>query len=82
MTSPRKRIESLLLEEATGRLSEAELLELEVLLRDHPDVDRGAYERSAATVFLAAAASSAEAMPASLYSRILSDGERVLVESD
>lgn len=82
MISPHRQLELLLLQEATGRLSAAEQAELNELLRQHPDIDRYAYARTAAKVFLAAAATSTRAMPGDLYAKIVADGERLIEEAD
>jgi anti-sigma factor RsiW len=75
MRSAQARIETLLVAEATGTLSKAESAELEALLASHPDVDRYAFQRTAAAVFLVAADPSA-AMPGHLRARIVADVER------
>jgi hypothetical protein len=79
MTDRRKRLESLLIDEATDNLTDATRAELDVLLREHPEVDRHAFERVAAAVFLSiGAAGQDEKMPASLKSRLTLDAEQLL----
>lgn len=77
MTSWRGRIETLLVAEATGTLSDAESAELESLLVAHPDIDRYAFQRPAAAVFLAVGDVSA-AIPDNLRSRIMARAGRPL----
>jgi hypothetical protein len=48
------RLDDLLLSRATEGLSKADTLELTRLLELHPEVDEGAYERTAAAIMLAA----------------------------
>lgn len=76
MTNSRERAQALLVLEATGSLSPGESTELEALLLAHPDIDRYAFARPAAAVFLASAASPSQPMPASLYSRVIAAAER------
>jgi anti-sigma factor RsiW len=78
----RGRIDALLVAEATSILSDAEERELEDLLAAHPEVDRYAYQRPAAAVFLAVGAASAAGMPVGLRSRILAAAERSLADGD
>ena len=70
MTRSRKSLDELLVAEATDRLSDAERAELEALLAEHPDVDRHAFERAAAAVFLAVGAAQSEPLPASLGAKL------------
>ena len=70
MTDRSERIELLLIDEATDKLSDADKAELEALLTEHPEVDRHAYERVAAAVFLSVGAAGNERMPDSLKSRL------------
>lgn len=70
MTARRDRLDALLVDEATGSLSESERIELDQLLAEHSDVDRYAFERAAAAVFLAAAAPQDEPMPARLSAKL------------
>lgn len=81
MTSQRERIEALLVDEATEGLNAADSMELESLLAAHPDVDRYAFQRVAATVFLAACGPPTEAMPASLKAKLASQAERFVSNS-
>jgi len=78
MTTPRERLEALLADEATDRLSAPARAELRALLAEHTDVDRYAFERAAAAVFLAVGAARAENMPANLGSKLALDAERWL----
>ncbi len=78
MTTPRERIDALLVDEATDGLDAAARAELDALLTEHPDVDRYAFERAAAAVFLAAGAGLEEPMPTELSSKLTVDAERVL----
>ena len=80
--SLRRRIDALLLAEATSVLSDAESQELENLLAANPGIDRYAFARPAAAVFLAAGASSTHAMPSALRSKILAAAEGSLEEGD
>lgn len=74
MTTTRERLDVLLVDEATDCLTDATRAELETLLAGHPDVDRYAFERTAAAVFLAVAGA-AEELPAALGSRLAVDAE-------
>lgn len=67
----RDRLWELLADRATQGLSQAEARELDALLAQHPDVDPDSMDLAAAAVDLAIA-ESADAMPASLKSRIAS----------
>ena len=73
----RNLIELLLAEDAIEGLDDAGRAELEALLARHPEADRHALERSAATVFLAACEPTEE-MPAHLRERLIADAEQVL----
>lgn len=83
MTERSQRLELLLIDEATGNLTDASRAELDALLRQHPEVDRHAFERVAAAVFLSiGAAGQEEKMPASLRSRLTLRAEQLLASSD
>jgi len=82
MTATSERIELLLVEEATERLSPEKVAELEMLLIENKSVDRYAFERVATTVFLAATMVSPSVMPSELYARLIDDGERSLESAD
>ena len=82
MTAWRARVEDLLVAEATDSLSQAEALELETLLREHPETDRHSFELAAGSVFLAAAEYRSEAIPSDLYTRLLDEGEELVRGSD
>ena len=82
MTTPRDRIDALLVDEATGNLEDAGRTELDALLGEHPSVDRYAFERAAATVFLAIGGVGGGRMPAALRSKLADDAERLLSPGD
>jgi len=82
MTGWRARVEDLLVAEATDALSSAEALELEALLREHPEMDRHSFELAAGFVFLAAAEYRSEGIPGDLYTRLLAKGEALVRSSD
>jgi len=83
MTDRRERLESLLIDEATENLADASKAELEALLTEHPEVDRYAFERVAAVVFLSiGAAGQNEQMPASLKSTLSLDAKQLLEPQD
>lgn len=71
------RIAELLVREAIHGLSDSERSELESLLGVDTDVDRYAFQRATAGVFLAVAAASAEQMPFTLKSKLLHDAEQM-----
>jgi len=78
MTTAHERIDALLVDEATGNLDDAGKAELEALLAEHRDIDRFAFERAAAAVFLAVGAAFDEQMPATLISKLAVDAEQEL----
>jgi anti-sigma factor RsiW len=78
MTTPRERIDALLVDEVTDGLDATARAELEALLAEHPDVDRYGFERVAAAVFLTAGATLHERMPATLRSKLTVAAERAL----
>ncbi|MGD8339850.1 MAG: hypothetical protein PVH89_03660 [Gammaproteobacteria bacterium] len=80
MSFRRERIEALLVDEATGKLSAEERRELKELLRESPGVDRYAFERAAAAVFLSGLAAPAKLMPDDLSARIIAAGEQAVNE--
>ncbi len=82
MSWRRKRMEALLVDEATGNLSAEEMRELERLLQQHSSVDRYAFERVAAAVVLAGAARPDDQMPEHLTRRIVDAAEKLLAGSD
>ena len=81
MTAPREKIDALLVDEATVGLDDAARAELEALLTEHSDVDRYAFERAAAIVFLVGAAR-IEQMPATLRSKLAAEAELMLPLQD
>jgi hypothetical protein len=82
MSTRRKRIEMLLARKAVEPLSETETARLARLLNEHPDIDRDAFERAAATVLLAAAADADSVMPSGLRNRLRTDALSVLARGD
>jgi len=78
MTAQRRQIDELLVKRATEGLSPAEEVQLDYLLARHPDIDRDAFERAAATVFLAACAEPAARMPEGLRDRLQMDALSVV----
>jgi anti-sigma factor RsiW len=80
MSRHHERIEALLVDEAIGDISAEERLELDRLLREHEDVDRYAFERAAAAVFLAGAGSPSQSMPVDLTAKLVAAGERLVAE--
>jgi hypothetical protein len=76
MTTEREPRDALLVDAATEGLDAAASMELESLLARHPDVDRYAFERAAAAVFLAACGTPTEQMPASLKSKLAMNAEQ------
>lgn len=83
MTDRSERLESLLIDEATDNLTDASRTELEALLTEHPEVDRHAFERVAAAIFLSIGATGQEEqMPASLKSRLSFDATKLLGPQD
>jgi hypothetical protein len=81
MSARRKQIEALLVRQAVERLSAAENDRLERLLDAHPDIDRDAFERAAATVLLAAADADS-VMPSGLRNRLRADAFSLLERGD
>ena len=77
MSASRDRLELLLVEEATGSLTKRDRAELDALLVEYPDVDRYAFERAAASVFLAAARPTNVPLPKALYRQIQATSERL-----
>jgi len=76
MSRDLKKLEELLVDEATEGLDRVASEELEGLLSEHPDVDRYAYERTAAAVFLSVGVQEDEELPASLRTRLSADADR------
>jgi hypothetical protein len=73
VTPPPERLDELLLSEAIGRLSDEEASELERLLAGQRDIDRYAWERAVAAVFLAVCAEPRERMPEELSSKLVNE---------
>jgi len=82
MTKERDRIDALLVEEATAGLGNEQQKELERLLAAHADVDRYAFERAAALVFLSSYNKDTTSMPQDLYSRIVADSQGSIGDSE
>ena len=77
MSASFERLETLLVEEALGRLADTDRAELDVLLAENPEIDRYAFERTAAAVFLAVVPVADTKLPSALYSQLQASGERL-----
>ena len=77
-----ERMETLLVDEATGNLSVDETRELDALLSEDPEIDRYAFERVASAVFLAGSAQLDAAMPDELIRKLIAAGEKLVAEAD
>jgi hypothetical protein len=81
MTAVRRQIDELLVRRATEGLSPQEEVQLDVLLARHPQIDRDAFERAAATVFLAACAEPSARMPEGVRARLRGAAASMLKEN-
>lgn len=80
MASRRHDIEALLVDQLIDGLDERESGELESLLAENREVDRYAFERTAAALFLVANAGPRESMPEELGRKLEADA-RALFET-
>jgi anti-sigma-K factor RskA len=71
----RTRIEELLADRATGDLSPSDAVELSELLREHPELDGDAYERTAGELAAGLAGLDPDTLPGELADRLVRDGE-------
>jgi len=78
MKPEREAIDELLCLAATDGLTAADAARLDSLLAANPEVDRGAFERAASLVLLAAFGNAEDRMPASLRRSVQQQGEREL----
>lgn len=82
MSEHRHQLESLLIDELIDGLNEPATRELESMLLQDAGIDRHAFERTAAALFLAANTASTESMPSALGERLLADAKTLLDEGE